>query len=70
MNATITTNQRLVSILLVLHIIFVVLLIIGIVAGFLMMGNGMMRGMMGMNGQIMNDMMSACATMMRSFPNP
>jgi len=47
MNTTLITNQRLVTVLLVLLIISVVLLIIGIVAGFLMMGGGMI-GMGGM----------------------
>ena len=37
MNTTPTTNQRLVTILLVLLIVLVVLLIIGIIVGFLMM---------------------------------
>ena len=70
MNTAPTTNQRLVTVLLVLLIILVALLVIGIVFGFLMTG-GMMGGwMMGMNGQTMNDMMSACANMMQNFRNP
>lgn len=71
MNTTITTNQRLVTILLVLLIAFVTLLILGIVAGWSMMG-GMMGwgGMMGMSGQMMNNMMSACTDMMRNFQTP
>jgi hypothetical protein len=71
MNTLPTTNQRLVTILLVLLIVFVVLLILGTVFGFLvsggMMGSGMM---MGMNGQTMNDMMAACIEMMQNFQNP
>ena len=70
MNTTVTTNQRLVTILLVLLIIFVGLLVIGIFARFLMIGGGMMGGMMGMNGQMMNDMMSACSDLMRNFQSP
>jgi len=72
MNTAATANQRLVTILLILLIIFVVLLIIGIFAGFPMMGGGMMNmgGRMGMNGQTMNDMMSACTEMMQNFQNP
>jgi hypothetical protein len=72
MNTTITTNQRLVTILLVLLIVFVVLFILGTVVGWLWMGGGMMGwgGMMGMNGQMMNNMMSACTDMMRNFQNP
>lgn len=72
MNTTITTNQRLVTILLVLLIIFIGLLILGIVAGWIIIGSGMMGwgGMMGMNGQMMNTMMSACSDMMRNFQNP
>ena len=66
MNTVITTNQRLVTILLVLLVILVLLLIIGIVARFLM-GGWMMGGMMGIS---MNDMMSACTDMMRSFQTP
>ena len=65
MNTTVTTNQRLVTILIVLLIILLVLLIIGIVWAFLMMG-----GMMGMNGQTMNDMISACTDMMQKFQSP
>ena len=72
MNTTITTNQRLVTILLVLLIVFIGLLILGIVAGWIIIGSGMMGwgGMMGMNGQMMNTMMSACSDMMRNFQNP
>ena len=70
MNTAVTTNQRLVTILIVLLIILLVLLIIGIVLVFLMMGGGMMGGMMGMNGQTMNGMMSNCTEMMRNFQNP
>ncbi len=70
MNTTVTTNQRLITILLVLLIILVVLLVIGIVVGFLMM-SGMMGGwMMGMNGQTMSNMMSACTDIMKNFQNP
>lgn len=70
MNSTLTTNQRLVTILLVLLIVLVALLVIGIVLGFLMTG-GMMGGwMMGISGQTMNDMMSACADFMRNVQNP
>ena len=68
MNTTVTTNQRLVTILLVLLIVFVVLLILGIVASWLWMGG--MMGWGGMNGQMMNNMMSACTDMMRNFQNP
>ena len=32
--------------------------------------NGGMMSMMGMNGQTMNDMMSACTEMMRNFQSP
>jgi hypothetical protein len=71
MNTLPSTNQRLVTILLVLLIVFVALLILGTIFGFLvrggMMGSGMM---MGMNGQTMNDMMAACTEMMRNFQNP
>jgi flagellar basal body-associated protein FliL len=72
LNTTPTTNQRLITILLVLLIVLVALLITGIVAGWLMMGSGMMGwgGMMGINGQTMNNMISACADMMRNFQNP
>jgi hypothetical protein len=69
MNTTVTTNQRLVTILLVVLIIFVLLLIIGTVARFLM-GGWLMGGTIGMSGQMMNDMMSVCADMMRSFQTP
>ncbi len=65
MNTAITTNRRLVTVLLVLLIVFVVLLIIGIIAGWLWMG-----GMMGLNGQTMNNMLSACTGMMRNYQIP
>lgn len=65
MNTMVSTNQRLLTILLVLLIIFVALLIVGTIGSFLLRG-----GMMGMNGQTMNDMMSACAQMMQNFQNP
>ena len=71
MNTAVTTNRRLVTILLILLIVFVVLLIIGIIAGWLWMGGMMGWGsMMGMNGQTMNNMVSACADMMRNFQTP
>ena len=70
MNPTVTTNQRLVTILLVLLIVLVVLLLIGIVLGFLGMG-GMMGGwMMDMNGPMMNNMMAACTEMMQNMQKP
>ena len=65
MITSVTTNQRLVTILLILLITLLGLLVLGIVARFLMMG-----GMMGMNGQMMNDVMSVCTNMMTSFQNP
>ena len=71
MNTVVTTNQRLVTILLVLLIVFVVSLMIGTVARFLMggwmMGGGMMTGI---SGQTMNDMMSASTDFMRNIQNP
>ena len=70
MNTSVTTNQRLVTILLVLLIIFLTLLVLGIVAGFLMMGGGMMGWGGMMNGGTMNTMMSACTDMMRNFQTP
>ena len=79
MNTTVTTNQRLVTILIVLLIILLIQLIIGIIVVFLMMGGGMMGGMMndgmmshmmGMSGQGMNDMTTACADMMQRFQSP
>ena len=70
MNTTATTNQRLVTILLVLLIVLVALLVIGTVFGFLVT-RGMMGGwMMGMNGQTMNAMMSACTDFMRNIQSP
>ncbi len=54
MDTTTTTNQRLVTIVLVLLIILLALLVIGIVAGFIMMSGGMMGmgGMMGGNAPL------------------
>lgn len=69
MNATSTTNQRLVSVLLVLLIILIALLVIGIAVSFLMMG-GMMNGlMMGTHGMLTNQMSQACIDMMQSVTN-
>jgi hypothetical protein len=59
------TNQRLVNILLVLLIVFVALLIIGIIGGWLWMG-----GMMGWGGMISNDMANACIDTMRNIQGP
>jgi tetrahydromethanopterin S-methyltransferase subunit D len=80
MNTIPSTNQRLITILLVLLIVLVVLLILGTVFGFLVRGGmtlapgastGVGSGMMmGMNGQTMNDMMAACIEMMQNFQNP
>ena len=69
MNTMTITNQRLVTLLLVLLVIFVGLLIIGSLTGSLFMGGGMMNGLMGMNGQSMSNMMSVCSEMMRNFQN-
>jgi hypothetical protein len=72
MKPTPTTNQRLVTILLVLLIVLVVLLVIGIIVGFLMTG-GMMGGwrwMMGPHGQSVNDMVAVCTDIMRNFQKP
>ena len=69
MNTMTTTNQRLVTLLLVLLVIFVGLLIIGTLTGSLFMGGGMMNGLMGMNGQSMSKMMAVCSEMMRNFQN-
>ena len=70
MNTIGTTNQRLVTLLLVLLIVLVALLVIGIALGFLMTG-GMMGGwMMGINGQTMNNMLSACTDFMRNIQSP
>ena len=75
MNTTVTTNQRLVTILLVLLIVLVILLIISVTGVFAMTSGGMMGGMMnggmmgqmmGMSGQAMNDMITACTTMMQN----
>ena len=59
------TNQRLVAILLILLIVFVGLLTIGIIAGWLWMG-----GMMGWGGTMTNDMANACIDMMRNIQAP
>ena len=66
MNTSPTTNQRLVTILLVLLIVLVALLVIGIVAGWLWMGGGMM----GWGGMMTNHMANACLDMMRNFKSP
>jgi len=71
-NSTATTNQRLVTILLVLLVILVALLVIGIVAGFLMMGGGMMGwgGMTlapGASAGVNGGMTTACLDMMRNI---
>mgnify|MGYP001278012835 CR=1 FL=1 len=71
---TTSTNQRLVTILLVLLIVFVALLILGIIAGWLWMGGmtlapGASAGV-GWGGISTNDMSKACADMMRNFQTP
>jgi hypothetical protein len=70
MNTTVSTNQRLVTVLLVLLISLLILLVIGTVVGFLMMDGGMMGWGGMMNGGMMNDMMNACTNMMQNFQNP
>ena len=71
LNTPVTTNQRLITIVLVLLIILLALLVIGIVAGFLMMGWGTMNGgMMGMGGMMTNDVSKACVDMMRNIQSP
>jgi flagellar basal body-associated protein FliL len=71
MNTPSTTNQRLVTILLVLLIVLVALLVVGVIVSFLTMGSMMGGGMMfGMNGQTMNNMMSACTEMMKNIQKP
>ena len=62
MESTTNTNQRLIAILLVLLIVFVGLLIIGSVAGWLWMGGGMM----GWGGITAN----ACTDMMGNIQSP
>ena len=59
MDTTVTTNQRLTTILLVLLIILLVLLVIGILAGFGMMGGG-----------VTNYMSKACLDMMHNIQTP
>src|SRR6266511_2254221 len=59
MNTRPTTNQRLVTILLILLIILVALLVIGIVAGVFMMGNWMRGGMNPMMGGYNNNYANA-----------
>jgi hypothetical protein len=70
MNTTLTTNQRLITVFLVLLIVLVSVIVIGVIVS-LLIGTGMMGGMMwGFNGQAMNAMMSACTNMMQNFRNP
>jgi len=66
MNTTLTTNQRLVTVLLVLLIVPVALLVIGTGVGFLMMGGGMM----GWGGMMNGGMTTACLDMMRNIQAP
>ena len=66
MESSINTNQRLITILLVLLIIFVVVLISGIVAGWLWMGGRMI----GWGGIMTNTMANACIDMMRNIQSP
>ncbi len=64
-------NQRLITILLVLLIILLLLLVVGIVVVILMMSGGMMTsGMMGLKGQTMNNMITACTNMMQNLQKP
>lgn len=68
------TNQRLVNVLLVLLIVFVALLILGIVAGWLWMGGMMGWGGMtfapGASAGVTNDMANACIDTMRNIQGP
>jgi len=64
-NMTATVNHRLVTILLVLLIILLALLIIGIVAGYWMVGGGMM-GMMSIGGVMTRELSTACIQMMQN----
>ena len=75
MNTPPTTNQRLVTILLVLLIVLLALLVIGIVAGLIRMGWGMMGwgGMTlapGASAGVNGGMTTACLDMMRNFQSP
>ena len=70
MNATPTSNNRYMTILIVVLIVVLLVLAFNVLAWFWMMGGGMMVGMMGMNGQTMNTMISACTEMMQNFQSP
>ena len=72
MNTIPASNGRYVIVLIAVLTFILLLLAINIVAWFLLMGGGMMGigGMMGMNGQTMNDMVAACANMMQNFESP
>ena len=71
---TTNTNQRLVTILLVLLIILLGLLVLGIVASFLMMSGMMGWGGMtlapGASAGVANDMANACNEIMRNVQAP
>ena len=73
MNISVTTDQRLRSIVLILLIILISLLIVGTAAFLLTMGGIMSGGMwrmLGVNGQVTNNLIASCTSMMRSFQKP
>ncbi len=76
MNAVHSSNNRLTAILIAILVVVLLALTLNVflwfsmLGGGMMMGGGMMNQMMGMNPQTMNDMMSACATMMQNVQNP
>ena len=74
MNVTPTSNNRFMMVLIAVLIAVLLVLALNVAIWISMMG-GMMNGrmmsrVMGMNGQGMNDMTTACADMMRRFQGP
>ncbi len=74
MNATPTYNNRHMIIFIAILIAVLLVLAVNVIVWILLMRGGMMGGMlnqmMGMNGQTMNNMLTACTNMMQKFQSP
>jgi len=76
MNAMPSSNNRLMAILIAILVVALLVLIVNVflwlslVRGGMMMGSMMNNPMISMNGQTMNEMMSACAEMMQDIQSP
>ena len=70
MNAVPSSDRRYMMILITVLIVVLLVLALNVVAWIWLMGGGMINHMIGMSGQTMNDMISACTDMMQKFQSP